>query len=384
MIAAKETYCDYNSSKNGVCTVNCSSEFMCTDRNIFIDPTIITSVVVPVGQLSGYGTYFSIGYNYTFYNDSVNLTSPYYDEWDNFVDSLNLVINVSSALGIGYSMSDMVLQFIDDDVVLPINLEIYCETEESCIDSTFELDAMSNITLICNGNNSCNTLGFHQKNDSSTSSSIYEMLNSVNIICTGNNSCGNISISTWMERFIAINSYVSCSGSNSCSNLVIRSLNFEINCSGDFSCDKIEITSVSDGRIPPQYEGLSTGKFIGNLACHGTSSCTNAQIVEVDAMWKISIDCTGDNSCDDVFAQSVAINNFTNEVTRTYISQRSNQSLSLNCSGISSCDDFIVYCPFQMSTKSYVLISSPVCSAFNLSMPILLVLKISIGFRHLL
>ena len=352
-----------------MCTIDCGSEFMCTDRNIFIDPTIITFVNVPVAQLSGHGTYFNIGYNASFYNSSVNLTSPYYDEWNSFVDSLNLVINVSSALGIGYSMSDMVLQFVDDDVVLPINLEIYCETEESCIDSTFELDALSNITLICNGNNSCNALSFHHKNDSSTSSSVYEMLNNVNIICMGNNSCGNISISTWMERFIAIDSHVSCIGSNSCSNLAIRSLNFEIDCSGDFSCNTIEIASISDSRIPPRYEGLSTGDFIGNLVCDGKNSCSNAQIVEVDSMWKVSIDCNGDNSCDNVFAQSVATNNFTNEVTRTYIShgQRSNQSLSLNCSGISSCDNFIVYCPFQMSSKSYVRISLSIC------LPILIV-----------
>ena len=70
-IAGMDTYCNNDSN----CIIDCASEFMCTDRNILIDPTIVETTSLSFGTLSGYGTNINIGFNnhnLYFYNSIPN------------------------------------------------------------------------------------------------------------------------------------------------------------------------------------------------------------------------------------------------------------------------------------------------------------------------
>ena len=348
--AAHDTICNSNTvMMNGTCVVNCSKIFQCTDRNIIIDPTIVDSLQIPVGTLSGYGTYINIGLNNSNYSgyspyDRVYIYNYSYNDYSNSLNIIDIDIDVSSSYGTGYSLDGMVLQFIDKNLTLPINLYLNCDTIHSCHDSVFEMSSLSNITLLCTGNDTCQSLDFNPSDDCSLN-----ILHTINILCSGNNSCENIDIQRATNKFIAVNTFVTCIGYNSCHNMAIRSINFEIDCIGDSSCDSLKVLAMSHLKVPQVLDGIPTGDIVGQITCTGRNSCTDAEIDEVDSLSTVIVECNGYKSCGSIYINQLAINNLTKQATS---SSTSNQTLRLNCNGTLSCHEFIAYCPFMMESKS--------------------------------
>ena len=345
------------------CIVDCSDKLSCTDRYIMVDVTIRhnetvfnpVTVELLLGTFSGYGTTTVINIDLSAIgndNDSMTrLTLP----------QIDLLINASSIFGTGYAMKGYTLlssinKASDNNknnnnnhsLNIPINLVLNCDTENSCHDSVFELDNNNNVTIMCNGYNSCSDLALYptkgSPSDIRDNWDDWTVINNANIICNGDSSCENIQFS--VQGMVILNANFRCDGVNSCAELSFRALNFDVYCNNEDTCSMLGLYGI--GTVQPV---LDLGLMIGSVHCNGESSCNEAVIQEYETLFQVNVQCNGASSCYDLRLISLDVDDTSNTtIINSYF--YTNQTLNLNCDGYQACVEMQIFCPIYVPSKS--------------------------------
>ena len=381
-------YCDSEKNEQNEtvgCLVNCSDLFICTDRNIMVNPYDINEIELFIGTLSGYGLTIQLGYN----SSSTVVTSSDDDYLSNTTNSnststdtpttttttitttttvlelpdlIDININVLADDGNGFSACDMMLNYFDKSVTVPVNMNLNCQTKESCLDGIFQVYGGSNISMICYGNDTCSgtkftSTGFDYTKIINTTTSIelgdWTLIDNVDLVCIGENSCQTIIFD--IESTIVRNLKLVCLGNNSCAGMQLRSLDFDISCIGENSCESA-LFYGADAELLSTTNNENYENQTGKLVCNGTRSCQTATVLNIQSHSYVEIICSGNYSCNDILIQTLMIDEYedTNENIIIDIERYSwiiEQIVKIDCIGMESCYDMTVFCPMIVPDK---------------------------------
>ena len=327
-----ETYCTTNDS----CSIDCTNVLECTDRRIYINQGINYFELL-VGTVSGYGTEIYVGYEILYPNTTNSINSS---------ESIDILVNVSSTYSVGYSMMSSQVKYYNENTTFPINLLMNCETQQSCNGSSFDLDSYSNVTLLCNGDYTCRFLEFNGQSDTFS----YGFIDNLTMICNGNNSCSGSIFNS--SNMIVDKVTVECNGAGSCDGLSLAAIEMNIICNENVTCNNMIMEGLASDMVDDfsadygyDSDTISAGL---NFECAGIGSCSGIEVYNVDLLSFVTMNCNGENTCNDVLIQSVSISETTNTVIDY---QFNNHSVEINCNGDSTCHRLSVYCPFWSPNK---------------------------------
>ena len=337
-----------NQTARSPCSINCTNVLTCTDRDIFVDPYSIKQVDLNTGSLSGYGLTIQLEYNYSYNYNTINTnnTTSTTATTAQLAEFIDINIHALNKDGNGFSAGDMLLYYFDKSVTIPANINFNCETQGSCLDGTFELYAGSNISMICQGNNTCSgtqftTTLFDYTNVSKLGN--WTLIDTVDLICSGENSCQAILFN--VTSMIVGNLTVSCIGNNSCAGMELRSLRFDISCIGENSCESA-LFHGANTEILSAYQNQT-----GIVDCGGTQSCTNVAMINMQSHSLVDIACNGDYSCNDIIFHQNTNNTIVDNQEYFALIVNYKQIMKIDCTGSESCHNMTVFCPIIVPDK---------------------------------